>query len=103
MKKHSFRQLHSFLLLWGSQTVSQLGTAMTDYAVIIWVYSRKGTASSVTLLIVCTFLPTIFFSGFPDRRFTEEIAMRLKKELTDRKRIVFVTAYPALKTGLRVS
>ena len=34
---------------------------MTDYAVIIWVYSRKGTASSVTLLTVCTFLPTIFF------------------------------------------
>ncbi len=61
MKKHSLKQLHSFLLLWGSQTVSQLGTAMTDYAVIIWVYSRKGTASSVTLLTVCTFLPTIFF------------------------------------------
>ena len=61
MKKHSLKQFHSFLLLWGSQTVSQLGTAMTDYAVIIWVYSRKGTASSVTLLTVCTFLPTIFF------------------------------------------
>ena len=61
MNKHSYKQLHSFLLLWGSQTVSQLGTAMTDYAVIIWVYSRRGTASSVTLLTVCTFLPTIFF------------------------------------------
>ncbi len=36
MNKHSYKQLHSFLLLWGSQTVSQLGTAMTDYAVIIW-------------------------------------------------------------------
>ena len=61
MNKKSIGQLHSFLLLWGSQTVSQLGTAMTDYAVIIWVYSQKGTASSVTLLTVCTFLPTIFF------------------------------------------
>ena len=61
MKKQSSKQLHSFLLLWGSQTVSQLGTAMTDYAVIIWVYRMKGTASSVTLLTVCTFLPTIFF------------------------------------------
>ena len=61
MKKHPYKQLHSFLLLWGSQTVSQLGTAMTDYAVIIWVYSRKGTASSVTLLTLCAFLPTIFF------------------------------------------
>ena len=35
-----------------------------------------------------------FFSGFPERRFTEEIAMRLKKELTVRKRIVFITACP---------
>ena len=41
MNKHSYKQLHSFLLLWGSQTVSQLGTAMTDYAVIIWVYSQR--------------------------------------------------------------
>jgi len=61
MNKHSYKQLHSFLLLWGSQTVSQLGTAMTDYAIIIWVYSQRGTASSVTLLTVCSFLPTIFF------------------------------------------
>ena len=60
MNKHSIKQLYSFLLLWGSQTVSQLGTAMTDYAIIIWVYSQKGTASSVTLLTVCSFLPTIF-------------------------------------------
>ena len=35
-----------------------------------------------------------FFSGFPERRFTEEIAMRLKKELTIRKRIVFISACP---------
>ena len=60
MNRHSIKQLHSFLLLWGSQTVSQLGTALTDYAIIIWVYSQKGTASSVTLLTVCSFLPTIF-------------------------------------------
>ena len=31
MNRHSFKQLHSFLLLWGSQTVSRPGTAMTDY------------------------------------------------------------------------
>ena len=79
MKKHSFKQLHSFLLLWGSQTVSQLGTAVTDYAVIIWVYSRKGTASSVTLLTVCTFLPTIFFrflaGSVVDRRNKKRIML----------------------------
>ena len=35
-----------------------------------------------------------FFSGFPDRRFTDEIARRLEKELPVRRRIVFITACP---------
>lgn len=58
---HTIKDLRSFLLLWGSQTISELGTAMTDYAIIVWVYSQKGTASSVTLLTLCTFMPTILF------------------------------------------
>ena len=36
-----------------------------------------------------------FFSGFPDRRFTDEIARRLEKELPVRRCIVFITACPA--------
>ena len=56
-----FKELRSFLLLWGSQTVSELGTAMTNYGLIVWVYGQRGTASSVTLLTLCAFLPTIFF------------------------------------------
>ncbi len=35
-----------------------------------------------------------FFSGFPDRRFTDEIARRLEKELPVRNSIVFITACP---------
>ena len=35
-----------------------------------------------------------FFSGFPDRRFTDEIARQLDKELPVRNSIVFVTACP---------
>lgn len=62
MKILSFiKELRSFLLLWSSQTVSGLGTAMTNYALIIWVYEQEGTASSITLLTICSFLPTIFF------------------------------------------
>ncbi|MBQ8954505.1 MAG: MFS transporter [Clostridia bacterium] len=55
------KELRSFLLLWGSQTVSALGTAMTNYALIIWAYEREGTASSLTTLTICSFLPTILF------------------------------------------
>ena len=62
MKKLSvFRELRSFLLLWSSQAVSELGTAMTEYALIVWVYGQRGTASSITLLTICSFLPTILF------------------------------------------
>ena len=35
-----------------------------------------------------------FFRGFPDRRFTDEIAGRLEKELPVRRCIVFITACP---------
>ena len=55
------KELRSFLLLWSSQTVSALGTAMTSYALIVWVYGQKGTASSLTLLTICSFMPTILF------------------------------------------
>ncbi|MBO4407251.1 MAG: MFS transporter, partial [Clostridia bacterium] len=57
----TIKDLRKFLLLWGSQTVSALGTAMTEYALVIWVYGKEGTASSVTLLTICIFLPTILF------------------------------------------
>ena len=55
------KELRSFLLLWGSQTVSELGTAITNYALVIWVYQQNGSASSVTLLTLSSFLPTILF------------------------------------------
>ena len=35
------------------------------------------------------------FSGFPDRRFPDEIAARLKAELPVRNSLVFVSAWPA--------
>ena len=60
-KMNMLNGLEGFLRLWASQTVSALGTAMTEYALVIWVYGQRGTASSVTLLTLCTFLPTILF------------------------------------------
>ncbi len=54
-------ELRSFLILWGSQTISSLGTAMTNFALIIWAYKQQGTASSIALLSVCSYLPSILF------------------------------------------
>ncbi|MDR1687380.1 MAG: MFS transporter [Clostridiales bacterium] len=63
MKKlNLFSQYRKFLILWGSQAVSSLGTAMTNFALIIWVYGQDGTASSITLLSVCSLVPSVLFS-----------------------------------------
>jgi len=61
MNNNLFTGLRDFLILWGSQAVSTLGTAMTNFALIIWVYEQKGTASSIALLSVFSFLPSILF------------------------------------------
>ncbi|MBP3428368.1 MAG: MFS transporter [Clostridia bacterium] len=62
MKKNSpAASLRPFLMLWASQGVSSMGTEMTNYALVIWVYSQNGTASSLSLLTLCSFLPTILF------------------------------------------
>ena len=84
-KKSIFKGLQSFLMLWSSQTVSSLGTAMTEFALIIWVYGQKGNASSVTLLTICTFLPTILF------RFIAGTIV----DQWDKKRIMLVSDFVA--------
>ena len=63
MKKNIFSlaQLRPFLCLWASQSVSEMGTAMTNYALVIWAYEQTGTATSLTTLTICSFLPTILF------------------------------------------
>lgn len=60
-KNNIFSSLRGFLMLWGSQSVSSLGTAMTEYALVVWSYAETGSASSVTLLTLSTFVPTILF------------------------------------------
>lgn len=60
----SVRELKNFLILWGGQSVSQLGSSMSSYALIIWAYQQEGTVLSVALLSVCTFLPRILVSVF---------------------------------------
>ena len=59
--KTGFSELKNFFILWASQAVSSLGTSMTNYALLIWVYDQGGSASAVTTLSLCAYLPTILF------------------------------------------
>ncbi len=58
---HELHDIRGFLILWGSQAVSTLGTAMTSFALAVWVYEQKGTATSITLLSAFSFLPSVLF------------------------------------------
>lgn len=62
--KNSIKELHSFLILWGTQSLSELGSSMTNFALIIWSYQQHGSALITAMLSVCTYLPYVIMSIF---------------------------------------
>ena len=53
-----------FLLFWSSQSFSSLGSAMTGYALVIWSYTRSGSALRTAMLMVSTYAPYVLLSIF---------------------------------------
>ena len=62
--RHVLAEMKDFLLLWISQSLSGLGSAMTGYALVIWSYSQKGSALMSAMLMVCSYTPYVLFSIF---------------------------------------
>lgn len=62
--KTTFKELKYFLILWSTQTLSQLGSSMTNYALIVWSYTAKGSALTTALLSVCSYAPYVIMSIF---------------------------------------
>ncbi|MDE7121121.1 MAG: MFS transporter, partial [Oscillospiraceae bacterium] len=65
--KNFFRTLFEmrvFLLLWLSQSFSTLGSSMTAYALVIWVYHQNHSALDTAFLMVCSYAPYVLFSIF---------------------------------------
>ena len=56
--------LHHFMILFMGQTVSQLGTGMTGFALVIWAYTRNGEVMASSLLAVCSAVPYLLVSLF---------------------------------------
>lgn len=64
-KKNIFvKELRSFFILWITQSLSSLGSAMTNFALIIWSYQQQGSALSTALLSVCSYAPYVIMSIF---------------------------------------
>lgn len=57
-------EIRSYLLLWFTQWISGLGSAMTSYALVIWSYTQAGSALQTSLLMVCSYAPYVICSIF---------------------------------------
>ncbi|MBR3928288.1 MAG: MFS transporter [Clostridia bacterium] len=57
-------EMRLFLILWFTQMLSGLGSAMTAFALVIWSYSFEGSALKTALLMVCSYTPYVLFSVF---------------------------------------
>ncbi|MDO4739149.1 MAG: MFS transporter [Eubacteriales bacterium] len=59
-----FGELRDFLILWLTQSLSALGSAMTNFALIVWSYQARGSALTTALLSVCSYAPYVLMSIF---------------------------------------
>lgn len=62
--KNNIKELKTFLVLWSTQSLSQLGSAMTGFALTLWLYEKTGSALQTALLAVCSYAPYVVMSIF---------------------------------------
>ncbi len=55
-------ELRDFYILWITQSLSQLGSAVTGFALTLWLYEKTGSALSTAALSICTFAPYVIMS-----------------------------------------
>ncbi|MDR0948550.1 MAG: MFS transporter [Lachnospiraceae bacterium] len=64
-------KLRDFYILWITQGLSQLGSTMTNFALMLWLYQKTGSALQTALLSICSYAPyvvaSIFAGAFSDK------------------------------------
>lgn len=53
-----------YIIFWLSQALSQLGSSMTAFALVLWAYTRSGSAMTVSLMSFFNYVPYIIVSLF---------------------------------------
>ncbi|MBC8559129.1 MFS transporter [Fumia xinanensis] len=76
--KTTVKELHSFLILWLTQSFSSLGSSMTNFALVIWSYQQQGSALQTAMLSICSYAPYIvmsIFAGVLSDRWSKKATM----------------------------
>jgi MFS family permease len=56
------REMRSYTVIWAGQLVSLIGSNMTIFAILVWLYQETGQATSVSLLFLAAFGPEVALS-----------------------------------------
>ena len=64
IKKNELYELKDFLILWSTQSVSQLGSSITAFALTLWLYEKTGSSLSTAALTICAYAPYVLMSIF---------------------------------------
>lgn len=76
--KTIFRELQPFFILWLTQSLSTLGSSMTNFALVIWSYQQHGSALITSLLAICSYAPYVIlsiFAGALSDRWNKKLTM----------------------------
>ena len=57
IKKDEIFELRDFFILWGTQSISQLGSSITVFALTLWLYEKTGSSLSTAALTICSYAP----------------------------------------------
>lgn len=64
IKKNELFELKDFLILWSTQSISQLGSGITGFALTLWLYEKTGSSLSTAALTICSYVPYVLMSIF---------------------------------------
>lgn len=64
IKKNELFELRDFLILWSTQSISQLGSSMTGFALTLWLYEKTGSSLGTAALTICSYAPYVLMSIF---------------------------------------
>ena len=78
---NSQRQSVDFWKFWTGQTISNLGSSFTDFALPLLIFKLTGSALNLAIASATTFLPYLLF-GLPIGAWVDRV---------DRKRLMIIT------------
>ena len=99
MKNKKENSLKNFYILWSTQSLSQLGSSITAFALTLWLYEKTGSALSTAALTICTYAPYVLmsiFAGALTDRFNKKKTMLVCDTLAA---LCTLTVFLLYKTG----